>query len=107
VRSILIGPPGAGKGTQAHKLAAKFAIPHIFTGQLFRESVGAGTKLGMAAKHYLAAGDHALVADRLSQPDCRRHGFIRDGYPRSLEQAEAVSRTLAARDTSIDAALKF
>jgi adenylate kinase len=57
VRSILIGPPGAGKGTQAHKLATKFAIPHISTGQRFRESVGAGTKLGMAARHYLDAGD--------------------------------------------------
>lgn len=68
----------------------------------------------MAAKHYFDAGDlvpsdltNALVADRMSQPDCRRHGFIRDGYPRSLEQAEAVSRALAARDTSIDAVLKF
>ena len=68
----------------------------------------------MAAKHYLDAGDlvpsdltNALVTDRLSQPDCRRHGFIRDGYPRSLEQAEALSHTLAARATSIDAALKF
>ena len=98
-----MGPPGAGKGTQAHKLAAKFAIPHISTGQLFRESVGAGTKLGTAAKHYLDAGDlvpsdltNASVADRMSQPDCRRHGFILDGYPRSLEQADAVSRTLAA-----------
>ena len=96
----MIGPPGAGKGTQAHKLAGKFAIPHIFTGQLFRESVSAGIKLGMAAKKYLDAGNlvpsdltKALVADRMSQPDCRRHGFIRDGYPRSLEQAEAVSRT--------------
>ena len=96
----MVGPPGAGKGTQAHKLAGKFAIPHIFTGQLFRESVSAGIKLGMAAKKYLDAGNlvpsdltKALVADRMSQPDCRRHGFIRDGYPRSLEQAEAVSRT--------------
>lgn len=68
----------------------------------------------MAAKQHLDAGDlvpsdlaNALVADRMSQPDCHRHGFIRNGYPRSLEQAEAVSRTLAARDTSTDAALKF
>ena len=114
MRSILIGPPGAGKGTQSHKLADKFAIPYISIGQLFHESVGTGTILGMAAKHYLNASDlvpsdltNALAADQMSQPDCRRHGFIRDGYPRSLEQAEAVSRTLAVRDTSTNAALKF
>jgi adenylate kinase len=114
VRIILIGPPGAGKGTQAYRLAAKFAIPPISTGQLVRESVSVGSRLGMAAKHYLEAGElvlsnltNGLVADRISQIDCRRHGFILDGYPRSLEQAAKLTRTLAARDTNIDTVLNF
>ena len=110
----MIGPPGAGKGTEAYKVAAKFAIPHISTGQLLRESVSVGSRIGTAAKHYLEAGDlvpsnltNALVADRISQIDCRRHGFILDGYPRSLEQAAKLTHTLAARDTNIDTVLKF
>jgi adenylate kinase len=112
LRIVLIGAPGAGKGTQACKLAAKFAVPHVSTGQLLRESVRLRSKLGMAAKHYIEAGDlvpaeltNTLVADRIGQTDCRRNGFILDGYPRSLEQAQALSCTLAARDTSIDAVL--
>jgi adenylate kinase len=110
----LIGPPCAGKGTQAYRLAAKFASPPISTGRLLRESVSVGSKLGMAAKSLLEAGDlvpsnltNALVADRISQIDCRRHGFILDGYPRSLEQAARLARTLAACDTTIDAVLNF
>jgi adenylate kinase len=114
VRIILLGPPGAGKGTQAQKLSSKFAIPHVSTGDLFRESISIGTKLGMAAKRYLIAGDlvpsdvtNALVRDRISQTDCRSNGFILDGYPRALEQAEALTRTLADRGDNIDAVLEF
>jgi adenylate kinase len=114
VRTILIGPPSAGKSTQAYKLAAKFAIPHISTGQLLRESVSVGSRLGMTAKHHLEDGDlvpssltNALVADRISQTDCRRYGFILDGYPRSVEQAAKLTRSLAARDTSIDTVLSL
>jgi adenylate kinase len=114
VRTILIGPPGAGKSTQGYMLAAKFAIPHISPGQLVRESVSVGSRLGIAAKHHLEAGDpvppsvtNALVADRISQIDCLRHGFILDGYPRSLEQAVRLTRSLAARDTTIDAVLNL
>ena len=114
MRIILLGPPGAGKGTQAQKLSSKFAIPHVSTGDLFRESISIGTKLGMAAKRYLIAGDlvpsdvtNALVSDRISQTDCRRNGFILDGYPRALEQAEALTRTLANRGDNIDAVLEF
>jgi adenylate kinase len=113
VRIVLIGPPGAGKGTQADKLADKFAIPHISTGQLFRESVSTGTELGMAAKRYLDAGElvpsditDGLVEDRISQPDTS-DGFILDGYPRSLEQANALTCTLAARNTTLDAVLNL
>lgn len=114
MRIILLGPPGAGKGTQAQKLSDKFAIPHISTGELFRESISIGAKLGIAAKRYLIAGDlvpsdvtNALVRDRIRQPDCSRNGFILDGYPRSLEQAEALTRTLMARGDNIDAVLEF
>lgn len=114
MRTILIGPPGAGKGKQAYRLAATFAIPHISTWQLIRENISAGSRLGTAAKHCLEVGDpvpsnvtNALVADRISQIDCRRHGFILDGYPRSLEQAAQLTRTLAARDTNIDTVLNF
>ena len=114
MRIIVIGPPGAGKGTQANKLAAKMAVPHVSTRQLLRESVSMGTKPGVATKHYVEAGDpvpagvtNALVADRLSQPDCRSRGFILDGYPRSPDQTEALTRTLTANDASIDAVLHF
>ena len=113
MRIIVIGPP-VGKGTQANKLATKLAVPHVSTGQLLRESVSMGAKLGVAAKHYVEAGDlvpsgvtNALVADRLSQPDCRSRGFILDGYPRSPDQAKALTRTLTANDASIDAVLNF
>ena len=114
VKAILIGPPGSGKGTQAYMLAAKFAIPRIAPQQLIRESISVGSRLGMAANHYLEAGDpvpsnvmNALIAERISQIDCLRHGFILDGYPRSLEQAVRLTRSLAARDTTIDAVLNL
>ena len=94
MRTIFIGPPGAGKGTQAYMLAAKFALPHVAPGRLIRESISVGSRLGMAANHHHEAGDpvpsnvmNALVADRISPIDGLRSGFILDGYPRSLEQA--------------------
>jgi adenylate kinase len=109
----LLGPPGAGKGTQAVKLAEKLEIPQISTGDLFRGNISAGTELGLEAKRYLDAGDlvpasltNALVEKRIDEPDAAR-GFILDGYPRSIEQAEALSRMLAARNTQIDAVLEF
>jgi adenylate kinase len=114
IKAILIGPPGSGKGTQAYMLAAKFAIPRIAPEQLISESISVGSRLGMAANHYLAAGDsvpsnvmNALMAERIGQIDCLRHGFILDGYPRSLEQAVRLTRSLAARDTAIDAVLNL
>ena len=95
MRIVLIGPPGAGKGTQADKRAGKFAVPHISTGQLFRESVSVGTRLGMAAKHYLDADElvpsevtNALVEARINQSDAA-HGFILDGYPAAATKRSA------------------
>jgi adenylate kinase len=109
----LLGPPGAGKGTQAQRLADKFGVPQISTGDLFRRNIGAGTKLGLEAKGYLDAGDlvpssltNALVDDRLDEPDVA-DGFILDGFPRSVEQAEALHDMLEARNTKIDAVLEF
>jgi adenylate kinase len=113
VRVVLLGPPGAGKGTQAQKLADKLGVPQISTGELFRDNITSGTKLGLEAKRYLDAGDlvpssltNALVEDRLNEPDAA-DGFILDGYPRSVEQAEALRRMLEKRNTNVDAALEF
>ena len=106
MRVVLLGPPGAGKGTQAVKLAEKLEIPHLSTGDLFRENIGNGTKLGLEAKRYLDAGDlvpseltNELVDDRLSKPDTDA-GFILDGYPRSVQQAQALHDMLERRGTN-------
>jgi len=113
VRVVLLGPPGAGKGTQAEKLSEKLGIPQISTGDLFRKNIGDGTPLGLEAKRYLDAGDlvpaeltNRLVEDRIDQPDAAE-GFILDGYPRSVEQAGALKDMLAARNTKLDAVLEF
>jgi adenylate kinase len=109
----LLGPPGAGKGTQAEKLAEKLGIPQISTGELFRRNIDNGTKLGLEAKRYLDAGDlvpseltNQLVDDRLDDPDAAG-GFILDGYPRSVEQAKALHEMLERRGTDIDAVVEF
>lgn len=113
MRVVLLGPPGAGKGTQAQKLSEKLGIPQISTGELFRSNIENGTKLGLEAKRYLDAGDlvpseltNQLVDDRLNRPDAA-NGFILDGYPRSIEQAKALHEMLGRRDTDIDAVLEF
>jgi adenylate kinase len=113
VKIVLLGPPGAGKGTQAQKLAEKLGIPQISTGELFRLNIGEGTKLGLEAKRYLDAGDlvpsqltNDLVDDRIDKPDAA-NGFILDGYPRSVEQAKALHEMLERRGTDIDAVLEF
>jgi adenylate kinase len=113
VRVVLLGPPGAGKGTQAQKLSEKLGIPQISTGELFRQNIGDGTKLGLEAKRYLDAGDlvpaeltNQLVDDRLDKADAA-NGFILDGYPRSVEQAKALHEMLGRRGADIDAVLEF
>jgi adenylate kinase len=113
VRLVLLGPPGAGKGTQAEKLAEKLGIPQISTGELFRRNIENGTKLGLEAKRYLDAGDlvpseltNQLVDDRLDDADAA-DGFILDGYPRSVEQAKALHEMLERRGTDIDAVVEF
>jgi adenylate kinase len=113
VRLVLLGPPGAGKGTQAQKLSEKLGIPQISTGELFRDNIRRDTALGLEAKRYLDAGDlvpseltNALVEDRIGEPDAA-DGFILDGYPRSVEQAETLRSMLEKRNTKIDAVLEF
>jgi adenylate kinase len=113
VRVVLLGPPGAGKGTQAVKLAEKLGLPHLSTGDLFRENIGNGTELGLKAKSYLDAGDlvpseltNELVDDRLSNPDTDA-GFILDGYPRSVQQAKALHDMLERRGIQLDTVLEL
>ncbi len=108
---ILLGAPGAGKGTQAATLVKRFGVAHIATGDLFRENVAKGTELGTLAKSYMERG--ALVPDdvtvrmllqRLAQPDTAK-GVMFDGFPRTIEQAEALAKALAAQDKRIDRVL--
>lgn len=113
MRIVLLGPPGAGKGTQAQKLADKLGIPQISTGDLFRYNISNNTELGVEAKKYLDAGDlvpatltNALVDDRLNDDDAKE-GFILDGFPRSVEQAEALAQMLQKRGLALDAVLDF
>jgi adenylate kinase len=100
VRLVLVGPPGAGKGTQAQFIAAQFAIPKISTGDIFRANVSQGTELGIAAKKFMDAGDlvpdevtNAMVADRVSEDDAA-DGFLLDGFPRNVPQAETLDYML-------------
>ncbi|MFZ5816912.1 MAG: adenylate kinase [Bacillota bacterium] len=110
---ILMGPPGAGKGTQAALLAQQEGIPHISTGDIFRANVGQGTPLGKLAKEYMDAGKYvpddvtnAMVKDRLAQPDCLK-GFILDGYPRTPDQANALAGMLADLKLKLDAVVNI
>ena len=113
MRVVLLGPPGAGKGTQAQKLSEKLGIPQISTGDLFRGNISSGTPLGVEAKRYLDAGDlvpaeltNKLVEDRIEQADAA-DGFILDGYPRSVAQAEALDEMLDAIGRTLDGILYF
>ena len=108
---ILFGPPGAGKGTQADRLQADFQLPYIATGDILRENVREGTELGSKAEQYMNAGDLvpddliiAMVTERLQEEDAR-DGFILDGFPRTIEQAEALDRQLSELGRRITAVL--
>ncbi|MFG2961565.1 adenylate kinase [Streptomyces sp. NPDC048291] len=111
MRIVLVGPPGAGKGTQAVRLAEMLAIPHISTGDLFRANISQQTDLGKLAKSYMDAGDLvpdevtiAMAKDRMEQPDAA-NGFLLDGFPRNVSQAEALDRLLSDEDIVLDAVL--
>ena len=108
---IMLGAPGAGKGTQAKKIAAKYDIPHISTGDIFRANIKNGTELGNKAKTYMDQGllvpDELvvdLVVDRVQQDDCK-NGYVLDGFPRTIPQAEALDQALAALGDKVDYAI--
>ena len=113
MRLVLLGPPGAGKGTQAARIAKRFSIPHLSTGDMLREAVASGTPLGLRAKHIMDRGELvpdevviAVVADRIDHAGAA-NGFVLDGFPRTVTQAEALDRELAARGIGLDAVLEL
>jgi adenylate kinase len=113
MRLVLLGPPGAGKGTQAERIAARYGIPHLSTGDMLREAVAADTEVGRRAKAIMDAGQlvpddvmNRLVADRIAQPDAAR-GFVLDGFPRTQAQAEALDDLLSRRGQRLDAVLEL
>ena len=113
MRLVLVGPPGAGKGTQAQFLAAHFSIPHISTGDIFRANLKAGTDLGNQAKGFMDRGElvpdsvtNEMVKDRLTHDDVA-NGFLLDGFPRNVAQAEVLRAILADKKTPLHAVLEF
>ncbi|MFJ4219828.1 adenylate kinase [Curtobacterium luteum] len=112
-RLIIVGPPGAGKGTQAGRIADAFGVPAISTGDIFRKNVAEGTPLGVEAKKLMDAGEYVpdeltneLVKSRLAEPDAE-HGFLLDGYPRTLNQVEYLDALLAEQGEQLDAVVQL
>jgi adenylate kinase len=113
MRLVLVGPPGAGKGTQAERLAARLGVPHISTGELFRDNLRNDTPLGLEARRYMDAGELVpddvtvgMVRARLGAADCAA-GFILDGFPRTVAQAGSLARLLDELGTDLDAVIEF
>ena len=111
MKIIMLGAPGAGKGTQAMKIAEKYQIPHISTGDIFRANIKEGTELGKKAKSYMDQGQLVpdeltleLIMDRFQNPDCA-NGYVLDGFPRTIPQAEALTEALAKKGETIDYAI--
>lgn len=113
MRLVVLGPPGAGKGTQARRLVELYFIPQLSTGEMLRAAVGGGTELGLAVKAIMDRGElvsddlvNQMVSDRIDREDCRT-GFILDGFPRTVEQAEALTAMLEQRGVKLDAAIEL
>lgn len=113
MRVVMMGPPGAGKGTQASLLAARLGIPHISTGDIFRANVAQGTELGKQAQQYMDAGEYVpdtvtngMVRDRLTHDDCRP-GFLLDGYPRTIEQVAELDAMLRSDGQHLDVVVEL
>lgn len=111
MKIVMLGAPGAGKGTQAKKIAGKYGIPHVSTGDIFRANIKNGTKLGMQAKAYMDAGNLVpdeitigMLLDQIHQEDCEK-GYVLDGFPRTIPQAESLTAALKERGESIDYAI--
>ncbi len=111
MKVVMLGAPGAGKGTQAKMIAEKYGLPHISTGDIFRANIKGGTALGVEAKKYIDAGQLVpdeltvkILLDRVSQPDCEK-GYVLDGYPRTIPQAEVLEKALQERNEQVDFAI--
>ena len=113
MRIVILGPPGAGKGTQAKRVSKKYGVPHIATGDIFREIIASSSEIGKKVEKYVKSGElvpdeivNKIVRERLSRPDCR-DGFILDGYPRTVEQAKALDRALENAGEKLDLVIEL